>query len=179
MSRTPWLLGVVVLTLLPATSMASSVTVGDIELNNLFAGVNVFTVNNFTGSNNLGFFPVADDVVFTDLVLTATESDSTVLTFNLADLGPGSDTTSTVSDALLFTQVVLSATLSPATFTLTNGDSGTFVANPVLSFTLLPSSGSFLVAGTDSGTFDAQGVPEPSQLALLGLGLIVIATFRR
>jgi hypothetical protein len=162
------------LVFLPVAAMATSITVGDLEFNNLSVGVNDFTVNNFTGSNNLGFFPVSDNVTFDNVVLTATESDSTVLAFNLGSLAPGTDTSAQVASDLLFTQVVFSATLDPSTFSLTNGSSGTFIANPTLSFTLLPSSGSYLAAGVDLGIIDASPVvtPEPSTISLFAISLL-------
>jgi len=115
---------------------------------------------------------VADNVTFDNIVLMATESNSTVLTFDLADLAPGTDTSAQVADSLLFTQVVFSATLDPSTFSLTNGSSGTFTADPTLSFTLLPSSGAYLAAGVDLGTINAGPVPEPTTISLLAFGLL-------
>ncbi len=164
------------LAMLPVAAMADSVSVGDLEFNNLSPGVNNFTVNNFTGSNNLGFFPVADNVTFDNVVLVATESNGTILTFDLGNLAPGTDTSAQVAGGLLFTQVVFSATLEPSTFTLTNGSSGTFVADPTLSFTLYPSSGPDLVAGVDLGIINASSVPEPepSTFSLFALGLLVV-----
>jgi len=158
--------------MLPIATMADSIPVGDIEFNSLSLGVNDFTINNFTGANNLGFFPVATNVTFDNVVLLATESNSTVLTFDLGNLAPGTDTSAQVADSLLFTQVVFSATLNPSILSLTNGSSGTFLADPTLSFTLLPSSGSYLVAGVDQGTLDAVSSPEPTTLCLLALGLL-------
>jgi hypothetical protein len=167
--------------ILTASSVkADSVTVGDVEFDNLFTGVNVFTVNNFTGSDNLGFFPVKVDVTFENIVLTATESDNTVLVFDILSLTPGTDTSSQVPANLLFTKVTLTATLSPSTFGLTNGSSGTFAADPTVSFTLLPSSGPHLTAGTDLGVLNATNGPtapaiEPPMFMLLFVGLVGIA----
>ena len=166
------------LAVLPIATMADSVPVGDVEFNNLSLGVNDFTVNNFTGTNNLGFFPVADNVTFDNVALMATESNGTVLTFDLGDLAPGTDTSAQVADSLLFTEVVFSATLNPSRFSLTNGSSGTFIADPTLSFTLLPSSGSYLAAGVDLGTINAVPTPEPSTISLFAMGLFGMAGFR-
>ncbi len=167
-----------VLVLLPMAAMADSIPVGDLEFNSLTVFTNDFTVNNFTGSNNLGFFPVADNVIFDNVVLVATESDGTILTFNLGDMGPGTDTSAQVDSSLLFTQVVFSATLSPSTFTLTNGFSGAFAAYPNVSFTLVPSSGPYLVAGVDLGAINAVSTPEPSTISLLTLALLEMLAFR-
>lgn len=158
---------------------AKSVTVGDLEYNSLFAGVNDFTVDNFTGANNLGFFPVADNVNFDNSVLTLTELGGGTLTFDLGDIVPGSNTAAQFSSSLLLTQAYFTATLSPASFSLTNGESGTFAADPALAFTLLPSSGSLLAAGVDLGTMDANSasssVPEPGSPMLLMTGLSTAA----
>ena len=164
--------------LLPLPTKADTITVGDVEFNNLALGVNDFTVNNFTGANNLGFFPVADNVTFDNVMLMATESDGTVLTFDIGSLAPGTDTSAEVADYLLFTQVVFSATLDPSAFSLTNGASGTFTADPALSFTLLPSSGAYLTAGVDLGAIDAVSIPEPTTLSLLAFGLLAVLGFR-
>jgi hypothetical protein len=67
-------------------TFAASVVVGDLEYNTLFSGVDDFTIDNFTGSNNLGFFPVADNVSFDDSVLTLTELGGGTLVFDLATL---------------------------------------------------------------------------------------------
>ena len=158
--------------MLPIATMADSIPVGDIEFNNLSLGVNDFTVNNFTGANNLGFFPVATNVTFDNVVLMATESNSTILTFDLGNLAPGTDTSAQVADSLLFTQVVFSATLNPSILSLTNGSSGTFTAKPTLSLTLLPSSGSYLVAGVDMGALNAVSTPEPTTISLFALALL-------
>lgn len=161
--------------ILSIAARADAVPVGDLEFNNLSLGVNNFTVNNFTGSNNLGFFPVLNNLTFENVVLTATESDGAVLTFDLGNLAPGTDTSAQVASDLLFTQLVFTATLSPSTFALTNGFSGTFTADPTISFTLLPSSGSYLVAGVDLGTIEASSAtptPEPPTLSLFAFGLL-------
>jgi hypothetical protein len=164
------------------TVRASSIPIGDVEFNSLFAGVNDFTVDNFTGSNNLGYFPVADNLIFANSVVTATETDGAVLTFDLGNIGPGSNTSAEVADNLSFTQATFSATLEPSTFTLTNGLSGTFTADPSLSFTLLPSSGSTLVAGVDLGVMDASptaptAAPEPNTDLMLFVQLASLAAF--
>ena len=163
-----------ILALLPTAALASVTPVGDLEFNNLSLGVNNFTVNNFTGVNNFPpEFPVADNVTFDNVVLTATEKNGTVLTFDLGNLGPGTDSSATVADSLSFTMVVFSATLDPSTFSLT--PSGTFVAVPTLSYTLLPASGLYLAAGEDFGTINAinaSPTPEPATFTLFALGLL-------
>ena len=177
MRRVSSTFALLLLALLPTAALANTAAVGDLEFNNYSTGLNDFTVNNYTGSNNLGVFPVADNVSFDSIVLTATESDSSVLTFNLGDLGPapGTVVSPTFSSSINFTQVVFTATLNPSTFTLT--DTSTFVANPSLTFTLLPSGGTFLVAGTDLGVINAVSLsptPEPSTFILSAFGLLGI-----
>lgn len=165
--------------LLPGTATADSVSVGDVEFNRFAVGVNDFAVNNFTGSNNLGFFPVGNDVTFDNVVLIATESGGTIVTFHLGDIDPGTNTSAQVADTLLFTKVVFSATLSTNSLMLTNGSSGTLVPDPTLSFTLLPSGGTFLAAGVDLGTFNASpavaSANEPPSLWFLAVGLFAIS----
>lgn len=175
MKRFSLIFSLLALALLPTAARASSTAVGDLEFNSYSAGMNVFAVNNYTGSNNLGFFPVADNVSFDTVVLNATESDSSVLTFTLGDLGPGNVVTLPFSSSIDFTQVTFTATLDPSTFTLT--DTSTFVANPSLTFTLLPSSGTFLVADADFGVINAESLsisptPEPSTFILFAFGLL-------
>jgi hypothetical protein len=172
MKRFSLIFSLLALALLPTAARASTAAVGDLEFNSYSASMNVFAVNNFTGSNNLGFFPVADNVSFDNIVLNATESDSTVLTFNLGDLPPGNVVSSPFSSSINFTQVIFTATLNPSTFMLT--DTSTFVASPSLSFTLLPSSGTFLVADADFGIINAESLsptPEPSTFILFAFGL--------
>jgi hypothetical protein len=157
-----------------STALADSVPVGDIEFNNLTAGVNDFTVNNFTGLNNLGFFPVENNVTFEAVVITAVESDGTALSFDLGSLSPGTDTSSQVPSSVAFTSVTLTTVLDTNKFQLTNGLSGNFTADPSIIFTLLPSEGDTLTAGVDLGTINASElttVPEPSTFLLLGFSL--------
>jgi len=90
----------------------------------------------------------------------------------LGNLAPGTDTSAQVADSLLFTKLVFNATLDLSKLTLTNGSSGNFIADPTLSFTLLPSGGSYLIAGEDLGTIDASPAPEPSTISLIVIGLL-------
>ncbi len=174
MKRVFLLLVVTLVLVAQISAIAETAPVGDIEFDNLFIGVNDFTVDNFTGMNNLGFFPAADSLTFDSSVLRATESDGTVLTFDLGNISPGSNTSAEAADSLLFAQASFSSALDPSSFTLTNGFSGIFDADPSLSFTLLPSSGSTPVAGVDLRTTNASSsspspVPKPSTLVLTAL----------
>jgi hypothetical protein len=158
---------------------ADAVTVGDLEFNQPFQGVNDFAVSNFTGTNNLGFFPAADDLMFEGIVLQLTEAGGAIDICNIASLGPGTDTSCQFPDTTSFTHAVFTATLSPTTFNLTNGLNGTFVPLPLLSFTLLPSSGPTLVPNTDLGLIDAAPVPEPGTWMLFAAGSAGILGLRR
>jgi hypothetical protein len=168
---------------------ADPIIIGDLEYNLLSTGVNYFTVNNFTGTNNLLVFPVASNVDFLASVLTLTEVGGGTLLYDLGDLGPGANISPSFSSALSFTQAAFSATFSADNFPLTNGDTGTFVADPSFSFTLLPSSGTTLVAGIDLGVMSASPAssasPEPGTFALwltalaAVLGLYSLVPFRR
>jgi len=165
----------IMLALLPATALADVTPVGDLEFNNLDPITNYFTVSNFTGASS---YPVLTPVEFDSVILKATESNGTVLTFSLLNpIAAGTaDISAHVDSSILFTQVYLTATLNPSTFTL-SADGSTFVADPTLLFTLTPSSGTSLVAFTDFGTIYATGhslsaTPEPSTLSLFVFGLL-------
>lgn len=164
------LVGVFFLVCCAPQGFADSVTVGDLEYNVLSPAINDFTIDNFTGFNNLGYFPVASDITFVDSVLVLSEVDGGTLMYDLGDIGPGAITSPPLSSALSFTQATFSAMLDPGSFPLTNGYSGAFAADPSISFTLLPDSGSSLMAGIDLGTisaYSATAVPEPRTLGLL------------
>lgn len=178
------------LILLPATSKADSVQVGSISFNPLFNGLNVFEVDNFTGSQNLGGFlsPVADDVIFQTLTLTLTCADANCVqdlggnthTYSLLDLGPGSDTSVSINALDEVSQAVLAGSFSASLLNLV--DSSTFNGSSAFSFTLLPSVGSFLQPGDSGNLLDFSppvAAPESSTLGLLAAGFGALALFRR
>jgi len=175
----PFLLG---LLFCGVSARADTAAVGDVQFNQLFPGINDFTVDNYTGSNNLGFFVAADNLVFGGIVLQLTEVGGAIDSCSITSLGPGTDTSCQFSSSTVFTQALFTATLTPTTFSLANGPTGTFVALPTLSLTLLPSSGATLVAGTDLGVIDATpatNVPEPGTWMLLATALAGTLLLRR
>lgn len=196
----------VLLVILPNVStLASPVQVGDIVFSQLSPGINVLQIDNFTGSNNLGFFPVADNLTFASPTVTIFCANAQCVTdlgaaskiFNLADLTPsiGSDTSTLLSAADQISQLVFNAILvdgaqGPGLLTVKLSDGTSIQTAPTLSATLLPSIGSFLIAGdpvagtsgdTISLEISASGtttVPEPGTLALVFLGLSALAAGR-
>ncbi len=143
--------------LVPTTVAAKShsLTIGNLEFNHLSLGVNTFAVNNFTGSNNLGVFPVKKDITFSDAVLTLTKSDGTLLRFDIGSIGPGTDTSVQISDSLLLTSATFTARLRPTKFGRDDDDSSKFVVDQEVHFTLRPTVGNYLIAGLDLGTIEA------------------------
>lgn len=142
-------------------------------------GVNAFNISNFTGAFALPpGFPVSTAVSFNTASLMLTLQGGSTQTVPLGNLVPGPllDSSGKPLSSLQFSSSMnfMSATfvgiLSQTTFLLVDGT--TFVAaSPTLSFTLLPSSGSSLVAGRDLGTLDVAPVPEPGTLILMAIAL--------
>jgi len=146
---------------LPERARADSVIVGALVFNvESFGspGTTNFEIDNFTGSNNLGVFPVSDNLVFLNANLALTCGNATCVTdlggssaaFVLGDIAPPSATSQAFSAFDEFSQAVFTANFNLTSLALTDGT--TFEGSPSVSFTLLPSSGQFLVAGVDQGT---------------------------
>ncbi len=179
---------IVCFVLAPQSAKADSVTVGALVFNVLSfgsPGTTIFEIDNFTGSNNLGVFPVSDNLVFLNANLTLTCANATCVTdlggssvaFVLGDIAPPSVTSQAFSALDEFSQAVFTANFSLTSLALTDGT--TFEGSPSVSFTLLPSSGQFLVAGVDQGTInDLAPVPEPGGLILISSGLAGILALR-
>jgi|GEM_PF-2098723 len=142
-------------------------------------GVNVFTINDFTGSSNLPpDAPVATPLTFSNVSVTLNGSQNV----SVGSAAPGS----TLAPALEFldTQVFTSATLQGnlSTTTLELAD-GTFfqASSSLFSVSLLPSAGPDLVADTDfavltiSGSPASASVPEPASQWLMLPALLAFA----
>ena len=150
-------------------------------------GVNTFTIGNFTGDIALApDFPVTDSLVFTDSLLTLTLEDNTTNQLALGDIGPGFFLDPSASlifpTTQFFRSAVFSATVTPTSFKA-GADAYTAVS-PILTASLVPSSGDFLTAGADFVVLDlaaspAAAVPEPATALLLASGLIGLGWLRR
>lgn len=153
-------------------------------------GVNTVTINNLTGNPASGGsalppdFPVFDSLFLTNSMVTLSSlsigGSTVVQDFLLGDIGPGffPDPSGILQfpDTTNFFSATFTATLNQTSFLLSDGS--TFVAaSPLVSVTLLPASGSFLVAGSDLALIDVSPVnvapvPEPGTWLMLGSGLV-------
>lgn len=149
-------------------------------------GVNVFSLNNFTGDPLLGGFAVPPTfqsltpVTFLSSTLTLVAGGLPQV-ISLGSLGPGSFTPVPLqfADTVDFDSAVFSAVLNTTTFQLADGT--TFQAtSPAISVNLLPSTGPFLAADIDFGLIAVNGspavVPEPAPVCLL---LVALPFLRR
>jgi hypothetical protein len=173
-------------------SEATIINLGVISLDTLIpagsaSGVNVFTINNFTGDPASGGFalppdfPVLTDVAFLNARLTVYTATSSMV-INLGNLGPGSYTPIELqfTDSLSFTSAVFAATLNPATLLLSDGT--TFIPGSLLiSATLNPAAGTTLQPGIDFSLVTASDVaaPEPSTWTLLTVGFLLYRPWKR
>ena len=150
-------------------------------------GVNVFDIFNFTGDPSLSGYALPPDfpvLTFVTLQNVSILFNSTGSPVTLPDIAPGqldSASAPQFSGDVLFTSALFTATLSDTTFQLDGG--GTFIADPTITATLLPSSGPDLIAGTDLVVLQAteapsSGVPEPSSGSLIALSIIVAIAAR-
>jgi len=150
--------------------------------------VNTFQLYNYTGDPALGGeallpdFPIFTPLVFTDATLSVVIG-GTIQSIDLGDLSPGPLSLSTVqfSSNTLFSSATFAARLNSSTFSLSNGVSYT-VANTLVQFTLLPSSGDTLIADIDFGVIELEAsetainpnpIPEPSTF-LVALPLLFL-----
>lgn len=141
-------------------------------------GLNSFTIGNLTDSFAIPDFPVTDDLIFTNSILTVTLGDSSTGAIELGDIGPGFFDPTTLllfPTTQFFRSAVFTATVSPTSFKA-GTDSYTAVT-PILTASLVPSSGDFLTAGTDLvvlglAVSQSTAVPEPSTVLLLASGLV-------
>lgn len=198
--RRVFLLSLMMLLAPIVTAQADPIDLGFISFDNLIpsdgdvAGINGFTIGNFTGDPATGGFALPPDflvftpILFSNSTMTVVEG-STSTSFLLGNLGPGFF----LPDALQFltsaqiSSATFFAEIGPLVFTLANGT--TYESNAAtVSATLLPSSGAFLSAGLDLAllTIDADpqvppptGVPEPQTLLMVGSGIAILAGWRR
>jgi hypothetical protein len=170
-----------------ATAWADDVVVGQLSFDTLNLGAtDAFTVTNYTGDDNLGFFPVVDNVNFEGITVTYTDSTtSTTTSAGLPDLSPdqiSNQLAVTASDT--YSQAVFSATLSQTIFTLS--DTTMFQADSsTVTFTLLPSTPPSLQADVDLGLITVSGsiitstAPEPPVSLLLLGGMLCLFGVKR
>jgi hypothetical protein len=134
-----------------------------------FTGVDQFTINNFTGSNNLApDFPIVDSVLFQNVTVKVGST-----TINLPDIAPGSVQPLSLGfvDSDLFASAIFSATVNGTTFNLADG-TVLQLTSDVVTGTIVPSSGRTLAAGLDlvvltvNGNIGVSSVPEPSSRSL-------------
>lgn len=142
-------------------------------------GVNFVNLSNFTGGEALPpDFPILTPVVLEDAELTVVVSSGSQVV-SLGDVGPGlfspPPELQFASDVEILA-LILSATLNPLSFVVDGEGTKTASSGTVL-YQLLPSAGTFLVAGVDFGVIpvSTSDVPEPgswlltASSALLGL----------
>ena len=125
-------------------------------------GLDQFTINNFTGLNNLvPDFPIADSVTFQNISVNFGSG-----AIAISDVGPGSVQPSALTflDTNQFTSATFQATLSGSQFLLADGTTLILSSN-VVSGVILPSQGSDLNAGVDFALLTVNGtivsIPEP------------------
>jgi hypothetical protein len=175
-------------------SQASFIDLGVVSFDNLIPagtapGVNVFTINNFTGDPAGGGFalppdfPVYTNVGFLNSTLTIFNGASSS-SVSLGDLFPGSYTPAALqfSETLTFTSAIFTATLSGSPLLLSDGT--TFSpASLNLSVTLTPASGPTLQPGVDFAVLTtsdiATSAPEPSTWILLISSSLIYRPCRR
>ena len=171
----------------------STINVGLISFDNLIPGapgapgVNVFSINNFTGNPGSGGFAVPPDFpIFTSVILqnvSLTLAGSAGPSFiPLSDLGPGSYTPNEFKfpETTTFSSAIFTATLNTTVLSLSDGTVFSASSSTVVA-TLLPSSGLSLGPGVDFVLVQISGtssVPEPSGLSLFAAALGVVWCLR-
>jgi hypothetical protein len=151
-----------------AGTRADSLQLGTFSFDPLIPGfIDVFTVNNSTGSSSIPGFPVVNDVTFAGANLSLPGN----LNLPFGDVGPGGSLFP-VLDFESFSSATLQAVLSTTLFTLSDGTHFQASSDLVTS-TILPSNGTNLTPGTDfasitvPGSFVTSQVPEPPTWSLL------------
>lgn len=168
---------------------ASTLTVGLFSFDEFIGaaegspGVNVFTINDFTGSSSLPpDAPVVTPLTFDSVSVTLNGSQHV----SPGNAAPGTTLAPALEflDTQVFTSATLQGTLSATTFELSDG---TFfqASSSLFSVALLPSSGADLVAGVDFAVITVSGspvlssVPEPATEWLMLPTLLAVAYLAR
>jgi len=148
------------------------------------SGVNAFTISNYTGDPGVGGFalppdfPVYSPITFKNIVVTLV-SGGMLQTYSVPDVVGGSITPAQLQfpDTLTFDSASISLSLDQASLTLS--DSTVFDAIPLVTVTIVPSTGPFLAAGTDFALLAANAagteIPEPRSTAAVILASIAFA----
>jgi hypothetical protein len=149
-------------------------------------GITAFNVSNLTGVWALPpDFPVVGSLTFQSASLTLTWIDLSQQVFMLGNIGPGflldsgGNPVVQVPADQLFNSAEFTATLTASTFSTYDGS--VFSANSTaVDVTLLPSSGSTLVADIDGTTIEVAGsveaaAPEPSFYGFLMVAITLMA----
>jgi hypothetical protein len=168
-------------------AQASTISLGVLSFNTLIPGapgspgVNDFAINNFTGASSLPpSFPATTPLTFMNSSLLLTQQGGSQQTINLGNLAAGSYTPAALqfSTVTNFASAVFSATLNPTSFSTAGGP---FQAtSSQISVTLTPSSGAFLVPGTDFALINVStGTPEPATVLLVLPALTAAILLRR
>lgn len=169
---------------LPAS--ADPMTLGSLSFDSIIAGISdQFTISNLSGIDLPPDLPVITTVTFQNAELALFGPSIPASPILLGDIIPGTFASGLISDASQITSAVFTATLSETILSLDGG--GTETVDSSITATLLPSSGLYLVAGTDSTVIEATApttaLPEPSTSAmavsLIGLAALMSLIRRR
>ncbi len=147
-------------------------------------GVNVLTLQNFTGPSALApDFPITDALDFANLMLTIVTANGS-LTHSFQGFGPGAFPYSPLLQFPSNTEidsVILSALLTQNQFNVSGLGLQT-VQNNLLLYQLLPSAGETLQPGIDFGVLTIAGttssIPEPATWMLVASAAVLVRVKR-
>ena len=169
---------------LPAS--ADPMTLGSLSFDSIIVGISdQFTISNFSGIDLPPDLPVITSVTFQNAELALFGPSIPASPILLGDIIPGMSASGLISDASQITSAVFTATLSETILSLDGG--GTETVDSLITATLSPSSGLYLLAGTDSTVIEATApttaLAEPSTSAiavsLIGLAALMSLIRRR